>query len=581
MHKWRHAYRRERETTLEPRIRVLQIVFLIAAILLLGRLFRVQIVDHGFYEALASGQHDIYRQLFPERGDILVTDREGEHYTIATNEERVLVAVDLRKMTNPTRAAKVLAETLELDELELKTLLASGTDDPYEPIAHRVPREQSEQIKAANLDGIMLLPEDTRIYPEPAMGGHVLGFFGSDAEGNLSGKYGLEGQYDEDLAGTQGHLEGERDPAGRIISVAGHSLERATDGMDLVLTIDRNIQAFVCQSLKEAVERHSADGGSVIAVNPKTGAVLAMCGAPDFDPNTYSAVEDISVYNNPATFLAYEPGSIFKAITMAGALEEGLDPSTTYEDKGFVKVGVHTIRNANRKGHGIQNMSGILEESLNTGAVFVVRYLGPSNFRKYVERFGFGRATDIDLQRESIGNITSLRERGEIYSATGSFGQGITVTPIQMVAAFAAIANDGKLMRPYVVSEFIGPDDDVIPRVSEAVRQVISSHTATVVSAMLVNVVERGHGKRAGVPGYYIGGKTGTAQVPKKDGRGYEPGLTIGSFAGFGPVDEPVFAMLVRVDHPRDVMWAESSAAPLFGKIAQFILQYYQIPPTR
>lgn len=224
-------------------------------------------------------------------------------------------------------------------------------------------------------------------------------------------------------------------------------------------------------------------------------------------------------------------------------------------------------------------MAQVLEKSLNTGTIFAVRKLGPPLFLKYVEDFGFGSLTGIELDTESPGDISALRKKGEIWSATGSFGQGLTVTPVQLASAFSAIANGGKLMKPTVIKEIRHPDGRTETPEPKVVRQVITQRTALLVSGMLVRVVERGHGKLAAVPGYYVAGKTGTAQVPRKDGQGYEKDVSIGSFVGFAPADNPAFVILTKIDRPRDVQWAESSAAPLFGEIAKFLLDYLQIPP--
>lgn len=577
----RQKLREESRATRDRRLQVFRALFLVAALLIVFRLFRVQVVDHGFYEALASGQHDIFRELLPERGEIFVRDRDGTLFPVATNRELFTIWADLRKIDNPTRTARLLAELLPLDELELKAKL-SETTDPYEPLARSVPQEIAERIRSLELLGIGLAPVPGRAYPERGLGGQVLGFFGSNEEGDQGGRYGLEGYFDELLRGRQGTLAAERDAAGRIIAVARRALTPAEDGVDLILTIDRRIQFFACERLKLAVRRHGARGGSVTVLDPKTGAVLALCGAPDFDPNTYAEVEDISVFNNPATFLEYEPGSVFKPITMAAAIDtDTVGPETTYVDEGAVTISSHTIKNSDGKSYGVQTMTQVLEQSLNTGAIFAMREAGPSVLRAYTERFGFGKPTGIDLHTEVSGDVSSLSKRGEIYAATASFGQGITVTPIQLAAAFGALANEGKLMQPYVVNEIVYPNDERQMHEPTLVRQVVSARTATLLEAMLTSVVRRGHGKRAGVPGYWIAGKTGTAQVPKKDGPGYEPGVTIGTFAGFGPVPDPRFVITVRIDHPRDVQFAESSAAPLFGEIAQFILQYYGVPPSR
>jgi cell division protein FtsI/penicillin-binding protein 2 len=227
-------------------------------------------------------------------------------------------------------------------------------------------------------------------------------------------------------------------------------------------------------------------------------------------------------------------------------------------------------------------MSYVLESSLNTGAIFVMQKTGEDIFAEYVKNFGFGEKTGIELETEADGDIKNLLKKNKrpIEVATATFGQGLTVTPLQMAAAYAAIANGGILMKPYLVKEIVKPDGERSLTQPRQIRRVISERTATILSGILVNVVEKGHGTRAGVKGYYIGGKTGTAQVPKKGG-GYESNAHVGSFCGYGPVDDPKFVMLVKIDNPRDVEWAESSAAPLFGEIAQFILNYYQVPTER
>ena len=356
----------------------------------------------------------------------------------------------------------------------------------------------------------------------------------------------------------------------------------ATDGSDLVLTIDRTVQYIVCEKLKASVSRHGADAGTAIVMDPQTGAVMAMCSSPDFDPNVYNQVTDVSVFNNPAVFGQYEPGSVMKPITIAAAIDQGaVTPATTYEDTGSVEIAGFTIKNSDEEAHGTQTMTEVLEKSLNTGAIFAAQAVGKDVFRSYLERFGLGIKTGIEFSPESPGDISSLKRRGEIYVATASFGQGVTATPMQMLAAFAALANDGKLMRPYIVAEIRRSDGGLEKTEPRLVRQAIGERTATLLGGMLTNVVENGHGKRAGVAGYYVAGKTGTAQVSNPNGPGYLEGVTIGTFIGFAPVADPAFAMIVRIDHPRDVRFAESTHAPLFGEISAFLLQYLQIPPER
>ena len=260
--------------------------------------------------------------------------------------------------------------------------------------------------------------------------------------------------------------------------------------------------------------------------------------------------------------------------------ENKLSADTTFVDTGSITIDGYTIKNSDNKAHGVQNMTQVLDESLNTGAIFAKDQIGNSVFHEYVKKFGFGSLTGIELP-ESKGNLDSLKSNVQIDFASASFGQGITVTPMQLVQSYTALANGGKMMKPYIIQSKVYSNGDKENTKPQEVGRVISEKTANVISAMLVSVVENGHGKRAGVPGYYIAGKTGTAQVPKKDGKGYEKDNNIGTFIGYGPAEDPKFVILVRVDHPRSVQYAESTAAPAWGKLAQFILNYLQVPPTR
>lgn len=567
----------------DGRLLVFRIVIAAGLTLIAGRLFVLQVLSHDFYAALASDQHSLIAQLFPERGTIYLTDPGAPdgRFPAAVNKSLELVYADARLIENPAAAAKALAPLLELDEAELAAKLAAKTD-PYVPLQKKVSDDAVEKVRALNMLGIGFAQEQYRFYPEKNVVGHLTGFLGSNEAGEKIGQYGVEGHWNRELAGATGFLETEKDPFGRWIGSAERNFEPAQDGDDIVLTVDRNIQYFACGKLKEAVAQYGAVGGALAILNPQTGAVLALCGVPDFDPNDFGVVEDPAAFSNPATFLAYEPGSVFKPITMASAIDAGrVLPNTTYEDTGSVKIGPYTIKNSDGLAHGVQTMTQVLEKSLNTGAIFAADRLGAEKFLEYVKNFGFGWPTGIEIDSESPGNIASLYRKGDIWSATASYGQGIMTTPLQLAAAFGALANNGKLMKPFVVAEIRSPDGTVRRTEPTEVRQVVSKRAATLVGGMLVRVIENGHGKRAGVPGYYVAGKTGTAQISRRDGQGYEADATIGSFVGFAPVDDPAFVMAVKIERPQDVQFAESTAAPLFGEIAKFLLQYMQIPPER
>lgn len=439
--------------------------------------------------------------------------------------------------------------------------------------------------KSLQIPGVGFELGNRRYYPENEIGSHLLGFV-SYADGEEQGRYGLEEFFNDELFGQYGYLKSEKGGHGSVIIVNDREYEPPVNGSDVVLTIDRNVEFYACQQLRESVKKHGATGGSVIAIQPKTGAIIAMCSVPDFNPNDYKAVGDIAVYNNPALLYQYEPGSVFKTVTMAIAIDQGkVSPSTTYKDEGqiMIKGWPKPIKNSDfstHGPHGVVDMGVVLDNSLNTGAIFAMNQVGPKIFSEYVKDFGFGEKTGLELGGESAGNISNLlvNKVKDIDAATASFGQGIAATPLQMIMPYQAIANGGVLMKPYIVEAIIrqGKREDTVPK---QVRQVISAKTASTIGAMLVNVVEKGHSQRAAIPGYYIGGKTGTAQVAENGV--YSADKYVHTFIGIAPINDPAFVMLTKIDEPKDVQYAEGSAVPLWHDIADYMLKYYQVPKTR
>ncbi len=555
--------------------------FLLLFFIFIGlRLFFLQVVNGSQAREEAAAQHSIYKKLLPSRGEIKLADKFSlETFPVAANLKSYLAYAVPGDIINAKEAAAALAPILGSDEKELLGKITQA-GKKYVPLKKQLSDEQQQKIKDLKLSGIYFDSEDTRYYPEKTLLSQVLGFVGY-RDTTKTGLYGLERYFEKDLAGSPGELYSEKDAGGVSIFGSNRKEQPAIDGTDLILTVDKNIQFQAESVIKEAVVKNGADSGSVIVVNPKTGSVLAMANYPDFDPNVYNKVEDPRDYRNDAVTGNYEPGSIFKPITMAAAINEGkVTPDTTYNDTGSVVIDNYTLKNSDNKGHGIQTMTQVLEQSLNTGVIFAKEQIGNEKFFEYVKNFGFGQNTGVELS-EAKGNLDNLKANIAVNYHTAAFGQGISATPIQLIQAFTALANEGKIMKPYLVLSKILPDGKTENTKPQVVRQVITAKTANIISAMLVNVVENGHGKRAGVPGYYIAGKTGTAQVPKKDGRGYEKNNNIGSFIGYGPVEDPQFLMLVRINHPRDVNFAETTAAPAWGQLAQFILNYYHIAPTR
>jgi len=450
-------------------------------------------------------------------------------------------------------------------------------------------KKNNGDLEEIKFDGIAFMRKERRYYPERNIGSHIVGFVGyDDSGGGYRGRYGLEGFFNEELFGKTGSVKTGRGAGGELVIANDRVYEKPVNGSNIILTVNKTVQFTACRRLNETAEKYDAEGGTVIVMEPNTGAILAMCSWPDYDPNNYNQVESMAVYNNPAIFSEYEPGSIFKSITMAAALDSGkVTPETVYEDKGKIMVEgwPKPIKNSDyetRGAWGVVNMNTVLEESLNTGAIFAMKKTGADVFARYVKDFGFGEKTGIELETESAGNIRNLlaEKIKPIDAAVASFGQGITVTPLQMAAAYAAIANGGILMKPYLVSEIIHSDGSVDKTQPRQIKRVISERAAILLSGMLVNVVENGHARRAGVDGYYVAGKTGTAQVAAKNKKGYSD-KTIHTFVGFAPAENPAFVMLVKLDNPKGVKYSSASAAPLFGEIAEFLLNYLEIPRER
>lgn len=561
----------------DTRLYFLAFILLVSLSGVITRLFSLQVLSHSRYEDLAKNQHQLFEKLFPKRGSVFLKDKSDNLYPLAINKDYPVVYAVPTEIEDANLAAERLAESLKIPKEKLFELL-DKPDDPYELLARKISPETLEKIKELAIKGIYLSFQSDRWYPQGALASHVLGFLGYQGDRRV-GQYGLEGYYDEELAGEPGILMSQRDAFGRWIWSSEQDFQPPNDGDSLVLTIDQNIQFAAETKLKELKEKWQAEGGSIIIMEPTTGAILAMSSWPDFDPDNYSEVENIDVFLNPATQKVFEPGSIFKPITMAAGLDTGeISPETTYVDEGFVKIGGYTITNAVNRAYGLSSMNKVLEKSINTGAVFVQQKIGQRVFREYVEAFGIKQPTGIDLIGEVAGNINNLRaDSPEINFATASFGQGISVTPLGMATAIAAIANEGKLMRPFLVSKTIKPDGQEIVTQPQVVSQVITSRTANTLTAMLVNTVRKGYDKLK-VGNYFVAGKTGTAQIPDPEGRGYIT-QTIHSFVGYAPAFDPKFLIFLKIDKPKGINFASDSLSLAFSEMTRYLLNYYEIAP--
>lgn len=574
-----------RQKNQDKQITVVAVFLWLVVLAIIVRLFVLQVVDYKYYTALAVDTHEIYKQLFPQRGSIYVQDSRPGHsqeYLAAVGRPYYLVYAVPRNISKDklTTTTEFIAKLFNYSE-DNKKLLAknlSKADDPYEPIAEKVTTEIVEQIKLANLSGLNYVSKDYRYYPENNLLANVIGFVGSDLNGNLVGRYGIEGAWDQELAGQSGWLSGKQGAAGGLISLAGKTLRESEDGADLVLTIDRSLQNKSCESLTKGAVNYKAKSAALILLDAKTGAILSMCSYPNFNPNSYAAVDGVSVYNNTTIFTAYEPGSVFKPITMAMALDLDLvTPDTLFHDPGVRIISGYKVYNALKQQYGTITMTKVLEESVNTGMIWVQEKIGIDRFREYVDKFGFGKKTGIRLDTEVAGDISSLSKSAAIYGANASFGQGFTTTPLQLAAAYTALANSGKLMKPYIIKEVRYANGKVTKSEPQLVGNIISSRAQKLVTGMLISVVEKGHASLTKMDNYYIAGKTGTAQIA---GPGGYTEASNHTFIGYFPANDPQFVLLIKYEAPQR-LWAESTTVPTFKEVAEFALKYYEIKGTR
>lgn len=562
------------------RIATIFLLYIVVGLLLLVKLFDASVTRQTSFIAEAEEQQIGKRILTASRGDILVYDAadRSSTFSVARNVDTYSLSVIPRHVVNIDEVANGLFSNASIPKNEILDLFNKNKDKFYlSPIRKGLSQELANKIEALNLKGVELAKEQNRFYPEKKLAAQIIGFV--DGEGN--GKYGVEGTFDKYLNGQSGEETGQKDISGKFIGVS--ESKSPQNGANYVLTLDRNVQFTVEEKLHGAIEKFQADSGSAIVMDPQTGEILAMANEPSFDLNEFNKVpvENHSIFTNESIAGIWEPGSVIKPIIIAAALDSGsIDENYQGNYSNFVVVQGHEIHTATDKAFGKETVTQVLENSDNVAMVDIGNKVGNSKMRDYLVKFGFGEKLGFDLKGEASGKLLALKDWRDINRATMSFGQGISVTPIQMASAYGVIANGGKLVVPHVVKEVRRADGKVDSYSPNIKGDVISKDTTQKVTKMLVSVVERGHGKKAAVSGYSVAGKTGTAQIPKPDG-GYEEDKHIGSFAGFVPASNPKFVILVKLDNPKTVEFAESSAAPTFSEIASFLLSYYRVQPDR
>jgi len=555
------------------RYRFVLLSFCIFFLVIIIRLFYWQSVKAGELSALGESQYGKDVKLRPVRGEI----RTSDGFPLASNKLSYLVFANPKEIKDKNIAVSLLSPLLSADPASISALLSLNRY--WVALNRSVNNDTKEAIAKLNLAGVGFDDHSVRFYPEASIGAKLLGFVGKDESGEDTGYFGLEGYYDRQLRGKEGIATQIHDALGRPILAKSSNSSGEVNGRNLNLYIDRVLQYVLEDELKAGVEKYGAKGGMAAMLDPKTGGILAMASFPSFDPRSYAefANED---YKDSFITDTYEPGSTFKPLVMAAAINEGLVKPETRCDtcSGPVSIGGYSIKTWNNKYQPNLTMTDVIVHSDNTGMVYVGKKLGLDKMIKYIDLFGFGRATNIDLQGEVI---PSLRPRDSWYPidlATSSFGQGISVTPIELLSAFATLANKGVRMEPHVVSSVETADGQTLTIPPKVVNKPITEKTAKIMTEILVKAVDKGEANFAKTKGYRFAGKTGTAQIPVAGH--YDPTNFIASFIGFAPAQDPKFVMLVIIDRPTSSIYGADTAAPVFFKIVQKALTYYNIAPT-
>lgn len=554
---------------------VILFLIIIVGAAIFSRLFFVQVLQRKHFSAQALGQQAEFLNLTGARGQIYCQNSAeskggkatGEVKSLSINKDTWILSASLKDIKDKDVFADILSKNINKTKEQIISELSAGQSN-YAILERNIPEDQLNKIKKLELSGLTWQKITERYHPQGDFSSQLLGFLGGEG----TGQYGIEGYYDNILTGKTG-VSQQKAGLGSLLSSTEKEI---LDGSDIYLTIDYNIQLQAEALLKKTKESLDIEAGQIIVLKPDTGKILALANFPSFNLNNYSK-ENLEIFQNGAVQKLFEPGSIMKPFTMAAAINEGkITPETTYEDKGSLKFGPETIHNYHNMVFGKQTMTQVLENSINTGAVFAEEQMDHKLFFSYLDKFGFFQKTGVGLQGEVASRNEALKNGNDVEYATASFGQGIELTPLQIARAFCALAIDGKMPKPYIIEKIVSGKEEQYTK-PEYSDQIISKQTISQLTPMLINVIDGGLPKQK-IPGYYVAGKTGTAQIPLPNGRGYDPDKTIQSFVGFAPALNPQFLILVKLDNPRSAKSA-LSAVPVFKELASYIINYWKIPP--
>lgn len=563
------------------RIKILSLLIFLASLLMISRLFFVQIIHSSSYKEEADRQYSTASTNIFNRGNIYFTKKDGKSISAATLVSGFKIALRPKEIIDAEDTYKKLSTIIESDH-DIFIQRAGKKNDPYEEIDNRLTKEQADKISELKIAGIYLYKEKWRFYPGESLASHALGFVGFKGD-DFSGRYGIEKYYNDVLSRSKDDLY--INFFAEVFSNIKNTIFQGSQKEgDIVTSIEPVVQGYIEKILLNTREKWNAESISAIVMNPIDGQIYAMATMPDFDPNMYSKAGNASIYSNPFTEHVFELGSIIKPLTMASGIDAGVvTPNTKYNDNGFLIIDNKQINNFDMKGRGSVNMQEVLNQSLNTGAVFVERQLGKDKFRKYMLSFGIDKKTGVDLPNETSGLVSNIiKSNREIEYATASFGQGIAMTPLEATRAFSVLANGGYLVTPHVITEIKYAEGGSKKISYPQGEQIIKKETSEAITKMLVTVLDKGYSQgKLKFDHYGVAVKTGTAQMAKENGGGYYDDKHLHSFFGYFPASNPKFIVMMFMVDPKGVKYSSQTLLPAFIDSAKFLLNYYEVPPDR